>query len=234
MNFNNEDGTEHLLGKLKQVFADGYRPARGQEPYTYTLNNGVRLYSMVNCFGHIFNLRNEQFNDYEIKPFPLYGYFSNLEYYPNHQARDRMFDFIKATGLKIEECDPKKVIEDFKSWKIALYFSNNKDEYDFHYLLENEPQVWSGKIGFDPCVEEIHGITPPTKYRDLVDYRGATYDFFGTYKVTNPHADGNNRYLKDFKFNTHGLKKPLRKAHLVTEDTRCLSFDSLMEQLFLR
>ena len=200
-----EKRTEKLLTTLQAVFRDGYRPARGAEPYNVTLNNGVRLYSMVNCFGHIFNLRNAQFNDYHFDSFPMYGNFPGMFYDPQDKALGRMMDFVRATGLQIEECDPKQPIEDFKSWKVALYFEDHPHKRDFHYLLEEQPCLWSSKIGFEPCVEHIMRNQPPKSYRNIVDSDAALYDFYGTYKITNPHADAQNRYLKDFRFSTKGL-----------------------------
>lgn len=99
--------------------------------------------------------------------------------------------------LKIEECDPSKPIKDFKSWKIALYFLNTKYDKDFHYLLEESPQNWSSKLGFEPYVEYIHNTTPPLHYKNLVEKDSDAYEFFGAYKITNVNADANNRYVKD-------------------------------------
>ncbi len=60
----NHAQTHYLLKKLRQVFRDGYRPVRGDEPYGVALDNGTTANNMVNCLGHTFNLRNRQFNDY--------------------------------------------------------------------------------------------------------------------------------------------------------------------------
>lgn len=189
---------KHLLRKLYKVFKDGYRPARGNEYYNVKLDNGVKAYEQVNCLGHVFNLRNQQFNDYKIKPYKMFGYFSGLRASRfKEDATEQMFDFIKETGLKIEECDPKKTITDFKSWKVALYFHDTPWHKDFHFLLEDAPRNWSSKLGFEPYVEHNYELVPPKIYRNLVDNNPDPYEFYGTYKITNPNADENNRYVKD-------------------------------------
>lgn len=191
------ESTQHLLRKLNQVFKDGYRPARGNESYNVVLDNGVKAYTMVNCLGHIFNLRNQQLNDYQFTPQRMYGAFDNIGYNSNKKAAKRMFDFIAETGLKIEECDPHKIITDFKSWKIALYFEENKVSKDFHFMLEEAPQCWSSKIGFGPYTEHIQGTTPPQEYCNQVIAIPSKYEFYGAYKITNPNANESNRYVKD-------------------------------------
>ena len=191
------ESTQHLLRKLNQVFKDGYRPARGNESYRVMLNNGVQAYTMVNCLGHIFNLRNQQFNDYQFTPYRMYGAFDGITHNSNKKATQRLFDFIQATGLKIEECDPNKAITDFKSWKVALYFEDSKASKDFHFMLEETPQHWSSKIGFGPCIDQIQGTTPPREYYNQVIICPGKYEFYGTYKITNPNASESNRYVQD-------------------------------------
>ena len=154
---NQKKQTEHVLSKLQQVFHDGYRPARGTEPYDFTLKNECKAYRLVNCFGHMFNLKNQQLNDYQFGPYPIYSAFNEIDKDPDNKASQRMLDFIKEIGLKVEECAPDKLIDDFKSWKIALYFGKyNNNQKDFHYLLEEAPGLWSSKIGFEPCLEHIY------------------------------------------------------------------------------
>ena len=188
-------GREHLLGKLRQVFRDGYRPARGAESYNTLLKNGLWAYEQVNCLGHVFNLRNQQFNDYQIKPYVMYGHFPRRQCSSNRAWAGEMLDFIKETGLRVNECDPMEPITDFRSWKMALYFSPN----DFHYLLEDAPQHWSSKCGVANYFEQIDRRKAPHKYRycNLPGPEFDTYHLYNTYKITNPHADENNRYVKD-------------------------------------
>lgn len=190
------NGREHLLSKLRQVFRDGYRPARGAESYKVLLKNGLWAYEQVNCLGHIFNLRNQQFNDYQFKPYHMYGDFPKSPWANNRAWAGQMLDFIKETGLRVNECDPMEPIKDFRSWKMALYFSHDND---FHYLLEDAPQKWSSKCGMANYFEQIDRRKAPHKYRycNLPDPDLDTYYLYNTYKITNPHADENNRYVKD-------------------------------------
>lgn len=195
-----KEQTEYLLRKLNQVFQDGYRPARGKESYFYSLKNNNRtlVSDMVNCFGHIFNLRNQQFDDYQIEP-PLdkwkthyyTGFFNDAD---THQKRAAlMLDFIRETGLKVTKCDPAEPVTDFKSWKMALYFN----DFDFHCLLEDAPHQWSEKMGTTIRVNHHHFAIPPLLRTTDNCFFGVGYDLYNTYKITNPHADENNRYVKD-------------------------------------
>lgn len=180
-----DESTHHLLSKLHQVFKDGYRPARGNESYAAQLKNGVLAGDMINCFGHTFNLRNQQLDDYQFTPDRIYGYFPAEPGASGQTRAQPMLDFIQETGLRVAACDPNEPITDFKSWKIALYFAPS----DFHFLLEEAPGRWSSKLGFSFEVDQ--NLYPPQKYYGAFDY-----NLFNTYKITNPHADANNRYLQ--------------------------------------
>lgn len=197
----NKEKTEYILRILQRVFEDGYRPARGNESYYKKINNGLYVGNMVNCMGHIFNLRNQQFDDYKIEPYKLFSHGYAHPYFmgfmkganKHDESAKLMLDFIKEVGLKVEECSPIESIKDFKSWKIALYFSSN----DFHYLLEDSPQNWSGKVGNKSIVEHVEGIKLPMQYQNRVDTFPSIYNFYGTYKITNENADENNKYVMD-------------------------------------
>ncbi len=106
---------------------------------------------------------------------------------------DKMLHFIRRTGLKVTPCAPAEPVTDFKSWKIALYFAPG----DFHYLLEEAPAQWSGKLGFGTTVEHFAGALPPLKYHDAQAPRAPYFDLCGTYVVTNPHARASNPYVRD-------------------------------------
>lgn len=190
------EAREYMLRKLYQIFQDGYRPARGRESYNVMLDNGLPAYDQVNCFGHIFNLRNQQFNDYQFLPERRYGRFPRAPWDDNRAWANKMLDFIREVGLRVTECDPTRPLNDFKSWKIALYFSAK----DFHYLLEDTPQNWSSKYGFSNYLGHINRPRAPHKYRHCIitpNQQTDTYYLHGTYQITNPHADENNRYVKD-------------------------------------
>ncbi len=191
-----EERVQHIISKLYQIFQDGYRPARGFEPYNFQLDNKRKVSKLVNCFGHVLNLRNAQFNDYKIGPYQIYGYFPNICSDTDQQAAQRMFDFLKEIGLKIEECAPDKTIEDFRSWKIALYFENtNRLHKDFHFILEESPDLWSSKLGFSPNIEHLREKNPPEVYQNLLTDE-FNYERYGAFIITNPKADENNPYIK--------------------------------------
>jgi len=197
----NQERTEYILKILYKIFKDGYRPARSNETYYKKLKNGIYVGNMINCMGHIFNLRNQQFDDYEIEPYKsfshgyAYPYFTGFmkDAYKFDESAKLMIDFIREVGLKVEECYPNEKITDFKSWKIALYFSSR----DFHYLLEDSHQNWSSKIGNKNIVEQISTEEPPKEYQNHVDTFPNLYNLYATYKITNKNADENNKYVLD-------------------------------------
>ena len=194
--------TERLLTRLRKVFKDGYRPARGPQTYSTVIDHYTEAFNVVNCLGHALNLTNEQLSDYHIIPYKMFGRFPEIAKDSNRVASGRLLDFIKAIGLKIEPCDPNKPINDFKSWKVALYFENNCWWHkDFHFLLEEAPYVWSSKIGFTSYMENLYTKQLPYFYENATR-DGYIYDFYETYKITNPNADENNpyihRYIRNF------------------------------------
>ena len=196
----NEQKTKRLLTKLRAVFKDGYRPARGFEPYNEQLKMGLQISDFVNCFGHTLNLRNAQLYAYQILPDLLYSNFPSIDRVSNGEAAHYFLDFLREIGLKVQPCDPGEPINDFKSWKIAMYYDNGVlNGRDFHFLLHESPQLWSSKVGFTPYVEHIVSTTPPTEYHpESVPESPIFYELHDTYKITNPNADPNNRYVQNY------------------------------------
>lgn len=196
-----QEKTKYILKILNRIYKDGYRPARNKESYNVKLKNGLEAGCMINCMGHVFNLRNKQFDDYKIKPYDATEFFGEyftepyfmdfLKYNNNEKDAQLMLDFIKETGLKVVECAPDEIIKDFKSWKIALYFSKG----DFHYLIEDFPGCWSGKVGDTNIVEHFNGLTAPKEYH--CNNANSTYKLYASYKITNENANENNKYVKD-------------------------------------
>ena len=159
----NRETSEYLIKKLYKIFKDGYRPARGGEPYDFFYKEtAIGLYT--NCLGHaMFNLTNAQFADYDIRP-PRYiteNYYcgfidsiDDLDY--DYNADKYLLDvekifgeietFVRETGLKIEECSETFAPEDFNSWKVACYLSEGLADY--HFMLQEQNGVWSSKNGF--------------------------------------------------------------------------------------
>ena len=101
-----------------------------------------------------------------------------------------IMDFVKETGLKVEECSPKANNCDFKSWKVALYLCNR----DYHMFIEDFADYWTAKRGFTPSTDKINFLTPIFTRGN--DKDNPVYEYFGTYKLTNPRADENNEFLK--------------------------------------
>ena len=220
---------QHLISKLYQVFAvDGYFPVRHNEPYLVRLNNGIMPFTFVNCVGYALNLTNEQFNDYQIEPYNLFGNFPGIREDTNEQAVQRITDFFREIGLKVQECDPKKRITGSGAWKIAFYFKDDPYDKDCHVMLEEDCQLlmleedyqlWSCKGGFGPVIEHMITTGAPQKiWRNKVERNPISYSFYKTCEVINPKADENNIYVKmsmlKNTFNTRSLKTP---CHYIAE-----------------
>ncbi|MCQ2382762.1 MAG: hypothetical protein MJ060_02890 [Clostridia bacterium] len=214
---------QRVISVLYKAFAiDGSFPVRHNEPYLVRLNNGIMPFTFVNCVGHALNLTNEQFNDYQIEPYHLFGNFPGIRQDTNEQAVQRITDFFREIGLEVKECDPKKRITDFKSWKVAFYFKDDPYNKDCHVMLEEDYQFWSCKNGFTPVVEHMVTDGAPEKiWKNKVESKPAAYLFHGTWELTNPKADGNNIYAKksllNGNFNVRNLRTP---CHYIAEGSR--------------
>lgn len=222
---------QHLISKLYQLFAkEGYFYVQGKckQLYLAPLNNGIMPFTFVNCVGHTLGLTNEQFNDYQIEPYNLFGNFPGIREDTNEQAVQRITDFFREIGLKVQECDPKKRITGSGAWKIAFYFKDDPNNKDCHlmreedcqvWLREEDYQVWSCKDGFTPVVEHMITTGAPQKiWRNKVERNPIPYSFYKTCEVINPKADENNIYVKMSRskntFNTRNLKTP---CHYIAE-----------------
>lgn len=189
----NKNTSNYIAGVLWQIFRDGYRPSRKAQSYNVILKNGVAAYKLFNCVGHAcFNLTNQQFEDYNLKlPTFQESYFGSfLSEKSRHATIKNILNFISKTGLEVEKCKEDDVIDDFKSWKIALYTAFD----DYHCLIEDEAGSWSGKISYTPDMEQ-YNLLP----KNLMTSRvfSPIYTFYGTYKVTNIYADPENKYVKE-------------------------------------
>jgi|GEM_PF-1912394 len=227
-----QEDIQQLLTRLQKVFKDGYRPVRKTESYSVTISNYTKAFNVVNCLGHVFNLTNQQLEDYHIVPYRMFGCFPKLNKKSNFQTKHDLFDFIQETGLKIEECAPDKTITDFKSWKTALYFESDGRYKDFHFLLEDAPQIWSSKVGYTSYFEHLYEKVPPEQYHPLIDNK-YVYDFFGTYQITNPNADENNFYVKDAIRNTPPISQLSKKKHCLIGGSREDNYINSSEPILL-
>ena len=213
---------QHLISKLYQIFAvDGYFYVQGKRKQLYLapLNNGIMPFTFVNCVGHTLGLTNEQFNDYQIEPYNLFGNFPGIREDTNEQAVQRITDFFREIGLKVQECDPNKRITGSGAWKIAFYFKDDPNNKDCHLMREEDYQVWSCKDGFTPVVEHMITTGAPQKiWRNKVERNPISYSFYKTCEVINPKANENNIYVKMSRlkntFNTGSLKAP---CHYIAE-----------------
>lgn len=168
---------ERTILKLYKLVRLGYVPSRGLEHYS---KSTARL---VNCFEHAFyGLTNAQIKivGLDLEDKETFGNIFSTN--PMQDNIQKIFYFIRETGLKIEECDYSAVVKKPES-KVALYFQKNLFREDFHFYREEKSRFgktfWTGKAGFSSVVQ---------KERDLEMHMNG-YSYRGCYKISNPNID---------------------------------------------
>lgn len=195
-NISIEEQSHYVIQTLYHlIHKEGHIPSRDIfEPYQTQLNNQVQAFTLVNCLGHALNLSNQELNDFLIKPYRIYGHFPQIRKACKAVGAQQTFDFLNEIGLKVEPCAPDEKIKNSKSWKIAFY--HDKITKDWHYFLEEMPNCWTCKMGFSPSVQLVIGEFPGETFQGITDPMQNNYEFYGTYKITNPNANGNYCYAK--------------------------------------
>lgn len=168
---------ERTILKLYEIVKLGYVPSRGLQHYS---KSTARL---VNCFEHAFyGLTNTQIKTagLDLEDKETFGNIFSKK--PMQDDIQKMFYFVRETGLKIEECDYSAVVK-MPEVKVALYFQKNLFREDFHFYREEKSRFgktfWTGKVGFSSIVQ---------KERDL-DMHMNGYSYHGCYKISNPNID---------------------------------------------
>lgn len=164
------------LKKLTYFVKAGHVASRDFARYIYAT-------MLANCIEHsCFNLSNGQllqnFSFTEIKE-----YFGGFDEKTKEDMKTKIFNSITQTGLKIKKCQPQEILK-YNEWKVALYFGKikNTDEYDAHFLKEEENGAWSEKMGFEKDVS-FYGSLLKTIYPCY-----QKYELENVYKITNPYA----------------------------------------------
>lgn len=179
----------NLILKFNKIFKKGYVPARGAKDY-FALHNGTCIAEYFNCFGHAcFNPLDEQIEEEDFsyaETRPLFNVLGN-ETFPSARAiSEKVFDFVRATGLSVEECG---LYDKMKSnqWKVAFYIDKGDNEGEFklkngdtHFMLQEKNGKWSSKMGDCKTLQYFQEL--PTVF-------DCDYALYGIYKITNPYAE---------------------------------------------
>ena len=195
--------------KLKKVFMLGYCPERKGESYSFVNPyTDINYYQQINCFAHAcFNLTNQQITSNCFEKNDIDS-FKNLidDYWEEDKSIERkLTTFVRKTGLKIEECSDEEDLEE-NQWRVALYFFTGYFFRDFHFLLNEKDGSWSSKYGTEDVLEFFENR--PDEF--VVEKYGDHYQYYGTYKITNPYAGKNKESLSD-----------VAKNFIIKHQTKC-------------
>ena len=177
----------NFILKLNQIFKKGYVPSRGAKDY-FALHNGSCIAEYINCFGHAcFNLTDElikmaQFSYHEAGIF--FNILGNEVYSNGRKVCDKMFNFVRETGLSVDECGLYDQMR-YNQWKVAFYIdkggdANNVARGDIHFMLQEKDGKWSSKMGTAKTLQY---------FRELQRVFFCDYDLYGIYKITNPYVE---------------------------------------------
>ena len=199
---------------LKDIFKGGYMPSRGEEPYD--------RWFFVGSFDHAaFNLTNAQLEKVEPMATRINGVRSmeaNLcEGFiaePRttgqgwQQTEQNFLDYIKQTGLMVEECKEDAEYNPAYQWKIAYYREIvNFEMKDILFLRQEKENRWSAKVG-----NRVEYFCIPPQHINFSNLFGEKreYSKFKTYIITNPYAKKRyekKQYAKKFRRAQEGKVK---------------------------
>lgn len=169
-----------LLLKIQEKIKLGHVNRRGKTRYNFST-------PLINCIGHAgFGFDNnfllENFN-----PSISQDIFGDFESWDEEGLEKEILSLIKSSGLEITPCIPSEILKK-NQWKVALYFGYHPQVGCSlpHMIKQEEPELWSEKMGFDRDVS-FYGELLKTIYPCY-----QRYDFYNTYKITNPYAEENN------------------------------------------
>lgn len=188
--------------KVEKIFKMGFVP-KGKF-FSYT--GSSRL--LTNCFGHAVCNFPEMFISKIVTSDDSFAVFDLMDHshYDKNMIKKEFLERVKSFGLKVAPCKIDTSTS-FNSWKVAMYFSKNNDDY--HFLKEENSvenrNTWSHKLG--TCNSEIldtpkkafyinrlEGINFENDYNKISNISTA-YQLCGYYLITNPNANVNDDKL---------------------------------------
>lgn len=178
---------DSLIKQLQNIFKRGYIPSRHNTSYSGQTANGEKIENLTNCFTHCLNITNEDLQQMnltketaswiKIETVTYDDYFLDEE-----KTAENLFDYVRKVGLEVEEFPVDGILKK-NEWRVALYFRYPLfDNGDYHFLLQEKDGSWTEKVGKSPTVSSLSSL--PKK---IHGYFG--YDFYKTYKITNPYAE---------------------------------------------
>ncbi len=183
-------GKTSTVLKLNLIFRDGYCPSRGYREYD-TKVKGWDSGSLVNCFEHsCFNLTEELLKEYKFGWNDRCSFFDfkNINLKNAENDMNELINFVKATGLEIENSSLKEKLVQDNQWKIAVYFNVVAD--DIHLMKQEKDGSWSSKMGDSRYVDRYP--KPAKRYH-------YNYGLYGIFKITNPYAKPLKKDEKEFE-----------------------------------
>lgn len=191
-----------LISKLRKVVENGYVPERGKQSYCKNFKGTKNeIAHFVNCFEHsFFNFTNEQLEELFLEK----GKNGNSvlkneteefwdfesEGKEAKQVFEERLNFVRATGLSVEECKEGDILKD-NEWKVAAYFYEDLREanWDFHFIRQESNGFWSSKSGESENVDTYFDAPFLIKIYQG-GKRGLPRDYVlkGIYKIRNDYA----------------------------------------------
>ena len=198
-----QEKMKRLCDRIKNIYENGYVASRNtNESYSKMIDGYAYACDFVNCYGHaVFNFTNKLLGN--VVSFKLFSYFPGITHDSNSKAEERLMALPEQVGLKVTPWSVERSIEP-NEWLVALYFDRNQSK-DFHFLLQEAPNVWSSKLGYTGYVELICNSKLPEIYCSGFD-KNNPYDLYGVYKITNKKA-GSCRIRDDKLYAEYGSKK---------------------------
>ena len=170
-----------LILKLKDIVTSGYLPSRGLEPYQGMTAYHQKIDQLGNCLEHaVFNLTNSQFSEYAFleKEGDVFGKFSTTPSLPRIVTEAEVCEFVKRTGLKINECELNPQLKK-NQWIVAMYFEEDPIiGRDFHFIRQEKDGKWTGKRGYTDRIQTF----------DKMPFHIYEQEFYKTFIVTNPYV----------------------------------------------
>ena len=186
-----QESENGIILKLRDIFRQEYVPVRGNQNYNkWILKEGKKRYRLagdgINCLGHAcFNLTNEIIVDYGITFDDVQALWNFDTFNKNPKLTiENISSFIEEVGLKIRKSSSEEELGE-NEWKIAYYFSKDKDDY--HFMLQERDGRWSSKSGADSSItyfnEAPEEFVSESRQNGRIEY--VLEDF---YVITNPYV----------------------------------------------
>ena len=163
------------LGKIKEIFMNGYCRGRGDEQY-------FSYGQQCNCFEHsLLNLTNAQLKLLQLNK-DAKSLFDICQSFPAEEAEQSMFKFLNHIGLEVEKTDDEQVKLKPNQWLIALYLFM---EEGYHFARRELDGTWTSKDGWIKHYEKYQNLPQTIP----IENEESHYQLKGLYIITNPFVN---------------------------------------------